>query len=360
MIKIYDSADYNLTACLVNVQPKKAIIYKDKDGEYFAELEIPLKYTSDSGRTELYSPMLRNDYVAVIDTQWGKQQFRISNPKVSPRGIYSKAQHIYNDLKGYSIPQLYTELYSLSGAVHDAFDMGGVPSYFTYEVDSIHAGELYMVTYSLNDDENDTTTVYNALHTIAKMWGVQIVVNNRHILFRDYPSAVNSDVILRNAKNIDDITITENWDNVCTKCVAVGYRNLRAVYAIPSDPYMRRYDRVVQFEPSQNIDVNSDSAVITDLQTQAQAYVEAHINPEINYIVRATPDVNVDIGDPVIIKYSELVHLTATISSITYDALTNKYVQVEFGNLKPSIKGYKTKIEKQLKSLKLRIGQGGL
>lgn len=371
MIKIYDSADYNLTVCLANVQPTKAIIYKDAD-EYYAELEFPHKFTFDSGKTELYSPILKANNIAVIKTPWGNQPFYLDASEISPRSIKIKAQHVSRILKRYAIPDKTGEYRPpLYQALDLTMELSGADSIFSVDIQDDPNMIPAEITFpwGYNDKYNfwgneeievDTTNAYGALKLIEYVYYKKIEFDGFTIIVKPRPTATTPDIILRNAKNIDDIKITENWDNVCTKCVAVGYRGLRATYEIPSNPYAYKFDRIVEFEPPSNIDHEDDEAIIADLLYKAQAYVESHINPEVSYTVKATPDVNVDIGDPVKIKYSELINLTATILSIIYDAVTGKYVQVEFGNYKPTIKGLQTRINNQIKSLKIRLGQGGL
>ena len=373
MIKIYDSADYNFRVCLANIMPTKAVVVKNTD-DYYADLEIPHKYTTDNGRTEIYTPILKANNIATIKTPWGEQPFYLDAPEITPNGFKFKAQHISRILKRYAIPEFaYFYRPMLDDVAYQILSRSGANVLFTVDVQvdpyvyypeplffylGWHNGTF--VGNGLIETEVETTNAYDAYKFISKVYGVKLDFDGRKVILKEYPNAMSTDVILRNAKNIDDIKVTENWSNVCTRCVAIGYRDLRAVYTAPSNPYAYNFDRVVEFEASPGVDVNDDDAVIGDLLYQAQRYVQAHINPEVNYTVKATPDVDVDIDDPVIIKYAGFINLTAKIISIKYNALTEKYEEVEFGNTKSSIKGFKTKVEKQIKSLKVQIGQGGL
>ena len=128
---------------------------------------------------------------------------------------------------------------------------------------------------------------------------------------------------------------------MCARCVAWGYGGAtNTAYDASAVSYIGLYTKYVTFEPSEGVDKADSVAVSADLQ-QAEAYVAAHLYPEINYTVEADPDIILNLGDPVTVKHDRLnVDLLTTVKSLTYNAITGKYTKIEFGNFKKNVKGY--------------------
>lgn len=363
-IKIYPSTETEFTNNgLVSITPIKAEVYCDDDYDYYCNIEIPLQFKTPHGKVIDYTPYFVQDNIALVNTKDGLQPFRIGNVEKTARSFASKAYHVFADTKGYVFPTQSTDLYSLStsGLLYTIKDQTDLTESFTFEVTASDASDYHMVTLGNVAEAYITTNVFEALVYAARLWNAQIVIDKFNILFRDYPAATCSDIVIKNAKNMTDIYVDENWDNVCTKCIAYGYRGLRNSYEAVYASYDRRYDKFISFEPSVSVDSSVDADVIADLLVQATAYVNAHLLPEINYSVRANIDTVVNVGDPIAVKHSRLnVDLITTIISITYNSLTGKYTNIEFGNFKPKIRGYATALSKQIKAIQIRLGQGGL
>jgi hypothetical protein len=66
---------------------------------------------------------------------------------------------------------------------------------------------------------------------------------------------------------------------------------------------------VIQFNPTDGVDTSDTTAVRADLLAQAEAYVNEHFYPEINYAVNGTPDGIVNVGDWVTCRIGDSMKL---------------------------------------------------
>ena len=55
----------------------------------------------------LVSGYFKQDNIFLLDTPWGEQPFRISNPVKTDELLKSKAYHVCNDLKNYFILKIW-------------------------------------------------------------------------------------------------------------------------------------------------------------------------------------------------------------------------------------------------------------
>lgn len=360
MIKIYNADDYTMSNLQIVIKPTKAEVYKNDEGEYYADVTIPITQNI-AGRAINLSDYFVQDNIIVVDTPDGEQAFRVNNPIKTTRSISTKANHVFLDTKKY----LITSEHFLEGYLKDVLDsiysIAGLPQYFTH---SYAESETPFITAFVGSEGR--ITAYDAIMSAIK--NIQIDIRKiirfydfEIIIYPIYEEATISDIIIENAKNLTSIQVTENWDEVCTRCLALGYNDLRATYATPSNPYPYHYGKVVQFQPPANVDTTIDAEIIADLQTQAENYVNEHLYPLINYQVTANIDTKIDIGDPIKVKHNQLgVDILTEIISFKWNALTKRYTQIEYGNYKPNVKGYANKTNDRIKRLEMRIGQGGL
>ena len=151
-------------------------------------------------------------------------------------------------------------------------------------------------------------------------------------------------------KNITEIQVAENWDEVCTKILPYTTDGETAIMlddtyvGIGEQLYDVPYTKVVQFEhgfvAEEFASTEEYHAAIKNwLKAQAEAYVEANKLPKVNYAVSAHIDNVSDIGDTIHVKHSKCkVNITTEVIAVNYDAIRKKYTKIEFGNFKPELK----------------------
>ena len=79
-------------------------------------------------------------------------------------------------------------------------------------------------------------------------------------------------------------------------------------------------------------------ALIDDLRQQATQYVNTYCYPLINYTLKAQPEKVTDIGDIINVIDERLgVNIDTQVISYEYDAIAERYVNLEFGNFRNSL-----------------------
>src|SRR5690606_4414818 len=99
-----------------------------------------------------------------------------------------------------------------------------------------------------------------------------------------------------------------------------------------------------------------DNLVISDLRSQATEYLRVNQYPRINYNLEAHLEGVMEVGDTVKVKHPAMrVDLLTNVTAYQLDCLVMRYRQVEFGTLKPTLKGTITEIEEKIEDNKATI-----
>ena len=167
----------------------------------------------------------------------------------------------------------------------------------------------------------------------------------------------------KNNKNIINIEITENWDNVVTKIYAFGAKRTlppfdqASVWLSSSKSYGRTYDKTIQFEPSSWVDKTIYTQVLEDLETQATEYLSKNDEPEINLTIEGYyGEYLFNIGDHLKLIYEPYgVNIVVSVISMDYNTLTNQYTNIELGNYKPQITSFAREVKSDISNIKLRL-----
>lgn len=116
-----------------------------------------------------------------------------------------------------------------------------------------------------------------------------------------------------------------------------------SLYVQSTISYDRPYTKVVHFEQDvEREDYPTDeaylAALVADLRTQAQNYVNENCVPKINYTLRAHVDNISGIGDTIQVIDERLnLNLIAKVIAYDYNCLTGKFEQIEFGNFEQKL-----------------------
>ena len=359
MIKVFGQTDTNfLSNGDIVLQPLKAKVHKEDNGAFYLDLDTGLEYVN----------YIVEGNIVVAPTPQGDQAFRIDNPIKTKSKLSTRAKHVFYDSENYLIADSYVVDKECNDALDHLNSATEPASPFTTLSDVTTVNSFRCVRLSLCE----------AIDVVLARWGGHLVRNNFGIQIRNQIGQDNG-VTVRYRKNLKDITCEENWDNVVTKLMPVGWDGLLLpeVYLTSETQYALPYTKKVSF--SQNIstedylDGNGDldeqaytQALIDDLRNQAQAYLEVNCVPKVNYTLRANLEKITDIGDTVEVIDERLgINLTTNVISYDYDCILGKYTEIEFGNFAKKLSDLLTTInttaataaDKAAEVVKVTLGQ---
>ena len=335
MIRVYEPTeklfDHNGLKIL---KPLYAQILKVDNGDYYIELEDVFD------NLEYY----QKGMIVRVDTPWGKQGFRCDNPLIQNNRVSCKAWHLTYDSENYVIASAEAGYKNCNNAINHYNDKTDTESPFTVGSDIGNSKSTKFENRSLFDVFTEfISTDYYGGHWYRDNFTFKIM------------SSVGQDngVVLAYNKNITDIKVEENWDNVCTKLLPYATDGdtiitLDSQYVGLSEKlYNIPFTKTLKFEHDlKKEDFKTESEFIAEvkkwLKKEAEDYLQANKYPQVNYSVSANIDNVSDVGDTIIVKHPILdkleLEIPTEVKSIKYDAIRERYTQIEFGNSKKLIK----------------------
>ena len=332
MIKLFDKTDTLFSSNGDKViTPLKAKIHKEDNGSFYLDLETSLDYVDD----------LTANRIIVANTPQGEQAFRITNVEQTRKKISAKCYHVFYDSNNYLIADSYVVDKNCNDALDHLNGATDNTSPFTTLSDVTKINSFRCVRKSL----------YEAINTVLERWGGHLVRDNYTIAIKNEIGKDNG-VVVRYAKNLKEINCEYNWDNVVTKLMPVGKDGLllNEKYVYSDTQYDIPYTKCVSFEQN---DIEEDdykdeegnlkeaaykNALMVDLRTKAQNYVNENCKPSANYKLKANLEKVTDVGDTIVVKDERLgLDITTNVISYDYDCILEKYTELEFGNFKQKL-----------------------
>ena len=328
MIKLFGQTDQTFTSNGdVVILPLRAVVHKEDNGDFYLDLTTSLRYVND----------LTEGRIIIAPTPQGEQAFRVGNVVKTKNKLTTKCWHVFYDTENYLILDSRAVNKNLNDAL-DQFNSATVPaSPFTTLSDVTTLSTLYVVRKSY----------YEAIQAALERWGSgHLVRDNFNIEIRNTIGQDNG-VTVRYGKNLQDITVEYNWDDVVTQLLPVGFDGIM----LEGDPYVYAnvtydlpYTKTVSFD--QNIDQQNytdedgnldeaayQQALRDDLLIQAQNYINENQYPHVNYTLSANLEKITDVGDTIEVIDERLgVNITTHVIAYEYDCVLDKYTQLEFGN----------------------------
>ena len=340
MIKLFKSTDLTFeTNGDKIINATKAIVHKEDNGDFYLDFECDLSYIND---------IVENN-ILVANTPQGDQAFRIGNVSKTKYKITTKAKHVFYDSQNYLIADSYVVDKDCAGAMYHLNASTEPTSPFATFSDITAVGSFRCVRKSL----------YEALKTVQERWGGHFIRDNFSIGLRS-EIGVDSDVVVRYRKNIQDITCEENWDDVVTKLLPVGKDGIllnkldpnRSIYLTSTQKYDVPFTKTVSFnqdniseedftdEEGVSDEVAYYTALIEDLERQGEEYLLENSVPKISYTLKANLDTITDIGDKIRVIHEPLnLSLTASVIAYDYNCILKKYTELSFGNFGKTLTG---------------------
>lgn len=339
MIRVFSPDDKIFTSNGdVVINPFKAKVHKQDNGDYYLDLETSLDYVD----------YLIEGNIVVAHTPQGEQAFRITNHKKTRKKVTVKAYHVFYDSKNYLISDSYVVDKNCNDALDHLNSATEPQSPFTTLSDISTINSFRCVRKSL----------YEAIQTLLERWGGHLVRDNFNIKIMN-SIGVDNGVVVRYAKNLKELTCEENWDNVVTKLLPVGKDGIllndldasQSIYMVSDKQWEIPYTKTVSFEQN---DIEQDNyqdetsykqALIDNLREQARGYLEENCMPKVNYTMKANLEKVTDIGDTVEVIDERLkVNLMTNVIAFEYDCILDKYTEIEFGNFKKSLSGFASSV----------------
>ncbi len=338
MIRVFKSTDriFDSNGDLV-LRPLKASVRKEDNGDFYLNITTDLRNLD----------VLTAGSIIVANTPSGDQPFRILNTEKTKSKLIIKANHVFYDSLNYLIADSYVDQRNCNDALDHLNSATEPTSEFKTISDVPTVNSFRCVRKSL----------YEAIETVLERWGGHLVRDGWNIGIRQTIGADNG-VTVRYAKNLKDITVDENWDNVVTQLMPVGKDGilLNALeesndkYVYSEIQYSEPYTKSVTFDqshiaPEDYVDADGEqdetaylTALVDDLRIQALDYVEKNSVPQVNYTLSANLEKITDIGDTVQVEDSRLgITLLTNVISYEYDCLSEQYTSIEFGNFKNTL-----------------------
>ena len=344
MIRVYDATErYFANNGKKVLHPLFAEITKVDNSDYYLEIEDVLE------NSEYYQKGL----IITVPTPWNKddQGFRCDNPIIKNNRIICKAWHLSYDSKNYII----NSDSAVEKTCNDALN---------HYNDNTDAQSPFIVGSDIKDKTATTIMERKSLFDVftelisADIYGGHWYRDNFTFKIQ---SRVGQDrgVVLAYNKNITDIKVEENWDNVCTKLLPYATDGDLTITLNP--PYVELdeslYDipftKTLQFEHNldkDGFDSEADfiSAVKQWLYAESVNYLNANKVPKVNYSVSARLDNLTDVDDDILVKHPMLakrdIVIPTNVISLKYDVISERYTSIEFGNFKKEIKNLQQEI----------------
>ena len=218
----------------------------------------------------------------------------------------------------------------------------------------------FTVSSDILDTETDTevedASLYNVYEYLKNVYGGVWVRDNFSFAINK-TTGEDRGVVLAHNKNITDVKVEENWDNVCTKILPytmvgdekitlnVSAYNFKPFVKLEDigeeNPYDIPYTKVLEFK---NESGSEDYGEVREwLYNEAIKYLITNQFPKINYSVSSNIDNVSDVGDIIRVKHPKCkIDLVTEVISVKYDAIKGKYTAIEFGNFRKAIKSFLT------------------
>ena len=317
--KLYDTNGEVVIAAI------KARVKNSDNGDYYLELTCGTEYNE----------YIQANNIIVAPTPRGDQAFRIRTVTKKSKRLEAKAWHVFYDSQNYLIADSYAVNMNCNAALNHFNAATDNPSPFTMS-SNINTINTYRCV---------RTSLAECISTVIERWGGHLVRDNWSIsLLSDI--GVDNGITIEYKKNLKELTASYDWGGVCTKIMPVGKDGilLDELYLYSDIQYDIPYTKCISFD--QDIDEEDfkdssgelDEAAYTaalknDLRAQAVNYLKNSSIPVVNYTLKGNPEKVTDIGDTIEVIDERIgVKILTEVIAYEYDAITKRYVNLEFGN----------------------------
>ncbi len=328
MIKIFEGKSNSFKSNgKIMINPIELKEYKKKSlNGWYIEVEVNIKYVDYIVKDDLC--------VIKSKSKINPQAFRIGNPTKNATTVKFTAYHVMFDSQNYMLDDVRPVNKSALNALEYINERTNVESPFVYSSDITGINTAYFQLKSL----------YEAWSVIEERWGGTFDADNWNItLSNNLGNSVGEMLVYQ--KNLNDISILEDWNEVVTELFPVGQNGLKLPEkCLNSDiKYNIPYSKKVEFssdienydEDGNSIDA-TESELIAELRSKATKYLNENKYPKVSYEMSTNISEKFDINDKIIVKHP-LVNLITEVQEYTYDHKRKKTDNLVFGNYKKDV-----------------------
>lgn len=323
MIKLFNASDVEFESNgEVVIKATKARVINSDNGEFYLDFSCGAEY----------SDYVNPECILAVPTPNGQQAFRISELDKTARKITAKALHISYDSKQYIVP---------TAAASNCQD------YFTVCKNNTDI----QCPFQLTSDISNEIEIESKFKSLDECISYALEIYGGHIVRDNFSIALNADIgedygeTIEYRKNLEELTATYNFNEVVTKVLPIGKDDLTLpeTYVYLDSSYSTPHTKVVQFQQDlekqeEETEDEYNARLIVDLRQQAYEYLRANALPYVNYTIKGFLETPADIGDKIRVKDTRLgVDILTSVSSYEYDAIRERYVSLEFGNVKKNL-----------------------
>lgn len=342
MIKIFNATDTNFnTAGNVIINPLYCHEIKKKSlNGWYIEVEVSIKYRD----------YIEADKLCVIKTKskLKPQAFRIKDSiTYTTRKIKFTAEHVMFDSSRYVL--LDARPTNLNG-------QNGL-QYVNERTDKTSP-------FSITSNVENTNTAYfirktllDAWQVFEERWGGVFDADNWDISFKQSIGKDNGETIAY-GKNMQGFEIFEDWSNVCTKILAVGYDGLLLPekYLESETQYEIPYTKVVDFQTDLEPEEQTETNLLVELRNNASKYLEENCVPKVSYTVNSNISNNLEIGDTIKVLHP-FVNIFTEVLEYEYDLISEKVKSITFGNYTRDVRTKFNNIKTTIETIKQSISK---
>ena len=327
MIRAFSATDKTyITNGDAVIQPTKAKVKNTDNGDYTLELTCGSQYND----------FIQPNNIIVVPTPTGAQPFRIREVTKKSNRLEVKAWHVFYDAVNYLIADSYAVDMTCKQALEHFNGATDNTSPFIVDSNVLKVDSYRCVRTSLLD----------CINTVLERWGGHLVRDGWNISILS-SIGVDNGVTIQYKKNLQELTASYDWGNVCTKLLPVGKDGilLDELYLYSDNQYEIPYTKSVTFSQEIEKDDYPDEATYIqalkdDLRRQGNEYLTTYSVPVINYTLKANPEKVTDIGDIIEVIDERIgVNVLTRVISYEYDCITERYTALEFGNFTPKLSG---------------------
>lgn len=342
MIKIFNATDTDFkTAGNIIINPLHCHEIKKKSlNGWYIEVEIPIKYKE----------YIEADKLCVVKTKskLKPQAFRINDSiTYTNRKIKFTAEHVMFDSRRYVLLDVRpTNLNGQNGLkyVNERTDKTS-PFSITSNVENVSTA--YFIR----------KTLLESWQVFEERWGGVFEADNWDISFKQSIGKDNGETIVY-GKNMQGFEIFEDWSNVCTKILPVGYDGLLLPekYLESETQYEIPYTKIVDFQTDLKTEEQTETNLLVELRNNASKYLEENCVPKVSYTVNSNVNNDLEIGDTIKVLHP-FVNIFTEVLEYEYDLISEKVKSLTFGNYTRDVKTKFNNIKNTIETIKQTVSK---
>lgn len=342
MIKIFNATDTDFkTAGNIIINPLYCHEIKKKSlNGWYIEVEIPIKYKE----------YIEADKLCVVKTKskLKPQAFRINDSiTYTNRKIKFTAEHVMFDSRRYVLLDVRpTNLNGQNGLkyVNERTDK---TSPFSIDSNVENVSTAYFIR----------KTLLESWQVFEERWGGVFEADNWDISFKQSIGKDNGETIVY-GKNMQGFEIFEDWSNVCTKILPVGYDGLLLpeIYLESETQYEISYTKIVDFQTDLEAEEQTETNLLLELRNNASKYLEENCVPKVSYTVNSNVNNDLEIGDTIKVLHP-FVNIFTEVLEYEYDLISEKVKSLTFGNYTRDVKTKFNNIKNTIETIKQTVSK---